>query len=138
MRVQVANTHAHLQRLVSVLKMATELEEYNTEEQRSVGRFCGQEDSVQRIFIKKYFLFTVGSVCRVKRFITGSGNFADDEEVKTEVRKRLRQQSKDFDAAGIDALIKRWDKCINVSGGYVFLRSNIKCFTFYINFFPIY
>jgi hypothetical protein len=30
--------------------------------------FCGQNDSMKRIFIKKCFLFTVGSVCRVKRF----------------------------------------------------------------------
>jgi hypothetical protein len=29
------------------------------------------------------------------------------------------KQSKDFYAAGFDALVKRWDKCINVSGGYV-------------------
>jgi hypothetical protein len=33
--------------------------------------FCGQKDSVQRISIKKCFLFTVGNVCRLKRFITG-------------------------------------------------------------------
>jgi hypothetical protein len=33
--------------------------------------------------------------------------------------KWLRQQSKDFYAEGFDALIKRWDKCINVGGGYV-------------------
>jgi hypothetical protein len=26
---------------------------------------------------------------------------------------------KNFYAAGFDALIKRWDKCINVGGGYV-------------------
>jgi hypothetical protein len=45
--------------------------------------------------------------------------FADDEEVETEVRKWLRQQSKDFYAAGIDELVKRWDKCISVGGGYV-------------------
>jgi hypothetical protein len=45
--------------------------------------------------------------------------FADDEEVETEVRKRLRQQSKDFYAAGFDALVKRWDKCVRVGGGYV-------------------
>jgi hypothetical protein len=45
--------------------------------------------------------------------------FADEEEVETEVRKWLRQQSKDFYAAGFDALIKRWDKCISVGGGYV-------------------
>jgi hypothetical protein len=45
--------------------------------------------------------------------------FADDEEVETEVRKWLRQQSKDFFAAGFDALVKRPEKCINVGGGYV-------------------
>jgi hypothetical protein len=52
--------------------------------------------------------------------------FADDEEVETEVRKWLRQQSEDFCAAGFDTLIKRWDKCISVSGGYV-----EKCFFFW-------
>jgi hypothetical protein len=41
------------------------------------------------------------------------------EEFKTELWKQLRQQSKDFCAAGFDALIKQWDKRINVSGGYV-------------------
>jgi hypothetical protein len=35
-----------------------------------------------------------------------------------EVWKWLRQQSKDFYAAGFDTLVKRWDKCISV-GGYV-------------------
>jgi hypothetical protein len=45
--------------------------------------------------------------------------FADDEEVETEMRKWLRQQSKDFYAAGLDALETRWDKCINVGGEYV-------------------
>jgi hypothetical protein len=34
-----------------------------------------------------------------------------------QVRKWLRQQSKDFYAAGFDALVKRWDTCINVGGG---------------------
>jgi hypothetical protein len=37
----------------------------------------------------------------------------------TDVRKWLRQQSKDFYAAGFEALVKRWDKCISVGGGYV-------------------
>jgi hypothetical protein len=45
--------------------------------------------------------------------------FAVDEEVETEVRKWLRQQSKELNTAGADALVKRWDKCINVGGGYV-------------------
>jgi hypothetical protein len=71
--------------------------------------FCGQKDSMQRIFIKKYFLFTVGSVSLVKWFTA----------VPEQVRKWLRQQPKDLYAAGFDALVKRWDKCINVGGGYV-------------------
>jgi hypothetical protein len=36
-----------------------------------------------------------------------------------QVRKWLTQQPKDFCAAGYDALVKRWNKCINVGGGYV-------------------
>jgi hypothetical protein len=67
---------------------------------------------MQRIFIKKCHVFTVGSVCRVKRLTVK--RFADDEEV----RKWLRQQSEDFYAAGFDALVKRLDKCISVGGGY--------------------
>jgi hypothetical protein len=47
------------------------------------------------------------------------GKRSGDEEVETEVRKWLRQQSKDFYAVGFDALVKRWDRCINVGGGYV-------------------
>jgi hypothetical protein len=62
--------HAHVQRLVSVVKMVTMLEEYATKKQNSVVRFCGQKDSMQRIFIKKCFPFTVGSVCCVRWFTT--------------------------------------------------------------------
>jgi hypothetical protein len=36
-----------------------------------------------------------------------------------QVQKLLRQQSKDFCAADFDALVKQWDKCITVGGGYV-------------------
>jgi hypothetical protein len=38
---------------------------------------------------------------------TRGKHFADEEEAETEVRKWLRQQSKDFYAAGFDALAKR-------------------------------
>jgi hypothetical protein len=99
--------------------------------------FCRQKDSMQRTFINKCFLFTVGSVCREKRFSLDGKRIPDDEEVETEVRKWLRQRSKDFYAAAFDSLVKRWDKCINVGGGYVekrfFSVSNTTCFTFYIH-----
>jgi hypothetical protein len=39
------------------------------------GVFCGQKDSMQRIFTEKCFLFVVRSVCRVKRFATGWQTF---------------------------------------------------------------
>jgi hypothetical protein len=65
----------------------------------------------------------------------GSKRFVDDEEVEMEVWKRLRQESKDFSAAGLDALAKRWDKYIDVGGGYVeiqvFPGSSSAHFTFY-------
>jgi hypothetical protein len=52
----------------------------------------------------------------VEKFSEGRSKVADDE---TEVQKWPRQQSEDFCAAGFEALVKRWDKCINVGGGYV-------------------
>jgi hypothetical protein len=82
----------------------------------------GKKDSMQRIFIKKRFLFTVGSVCRAKRFTTGSRNSLKDvpkSQMSDQVRKWMRLQSKDFYAADFEALVKRWAKCINVCGGYV-------------------
>jgi hypothetical protein len=59
--------------------------------------FCGQKNSMQRIFIKKYFLFTVGSVCRVKRFTTAMQTFrwwrrgwdGDAEVTETTIKKLL-------------------------------------------------
>jgi hypothetical protein len=64
MAAQVAQ--AHVQRLVSVVKMATVPEECTIEQQRFGGRFfLWAKDSMQRIFIKKYFLLKVGSVTSI-------------------------------------------------------------------------
>jgi thiamine kinase-like enzyme len=52
----------------------------------------------------------------VEKLSQARSEVADDE---TEVRKWLKQQSKDAYAAGFDALVKKWDKCMNVGGGYV-------------------
>jgi hypothetical protein len=45
---------------------------------------------VQRIFIKRFFLFMMGSVCCIKLFSPGGKRFADDEEIETEVHMWLR------------------------------------------------
>jgi hypothetical protein len=60
--------------LVSVVKVVTVLEECIPKSSVLLCAFCGQKDSVQGIFIKKYFLFTAGSVCRLKWFTTGLRN----------------------------------------------------------------
>jgi hypothetical protein len=78
---------------------------------------------MQRTFIKKCFLFKVASVCRVKRFTaeprTSLKDVLKSQMMPDQVRKWLRQQSKDFYAVGFDALVKRWDKCISVGRVYI-------------------
>jgi hypothetical protein len=46
-------------------------------------------------------------------------NVRKSQMMHDQVRKWLRQQSKDFYAKGFDARVKRWEKCINVGVGYV-------------------
>jgi hypothetical protein len=82
--------HVHVQRLVSVVKMATVFEVRNTEGQSSVVRFSwggGTKNSMKRIFIKKCLLLTVRRICRAKRFRLRGKRFADDEKVEMEVWK---------------------------------------------------
>jgi hypothetical protein len=64
---------------------------------------------MQRIFIKKCFLFMVGSLSRknVHNWVEKCGNRFTDEELETQVRKWLMQQSNDFYTDGFDALVKR-------------------------------
>jgi hypothetical protein len=67
------------------------LEECSTEEQRSVVRFfLWAEDSVKMMFVKKCFLFTMGNVCRVKRFTTESRNSLKDVRKSQTIKRRCR------------------------------------------------
>jgi hypothetical protein len=77
---------------------------------------------MQRIFIKKYFLFTVGSVCRVRVFTILSKESLEDEKFEMEVRKWPRQQSKDFFAVGFYAVVMRWDMCISMLNNKCFFQ----------------
>jgi hypothetical protein len=103
--------------------MATVLEVCNTEEQRSVVRFLWAKGLNEKDIHKEMYPVYGGKCLSpkevhnwVEKFFQGHSKVADNE---TEVRNWLRQQSKDLYAADVDALIKRWDKCINVGGGYV-------------------
>jgi hypothetical protein len=84
--------------LVSVVKLATVLE-CSTEELCSTARFFLWAEGLNAKDINK----AMSSLC--------GGSVL--------TRKWLRKQSKDFHATGFGTLIKRCDKCINVSGGYV-------------------
>jgi hypothetical protein len=91
--------------------MATVSEEYPTEEQRSVVRFCEQKDFNAKAIPKEMFP-VYGEKCLsckgihnwVEKFRQGRSKVADDE---TEVWKYVRQQSNNFYAAGFDTLVKR-------------------------------
>jgi hypothetical protein len=83
----------------------------------------------------KCVLFTVGSVCRVKRLTTWWQTFC------WWWREWKKQRSgsgwdNNLYAAGFDALVKQWGKCISVGGGYVekkifFPSSNIMFYVLY-------
>jgi hypothetical protein len=60
--------------LVSVAKNETVLEEFTTEEQRSVVRYLWAKGLNTKDIHKNILLFSVGRVFRVKRFTTWSRN----------------------------------------------------------------
>jgi hypothetical protein len=103
--------------------MTTVIEDGTTEERRSVVRFLWAKE-LNAKDIHKQMIPVYGGKCLsrkavhnwVEKFSQGRSKLADDGR---QVRKWLRQQSQDFYAASFDALVKRWDKCINVGGGYV-------------------
>jgi hypothetical protein len=53
----------------------------------------------------------------VHKFSLGRFKVADDARPAAKVAETTVK--KDFYAAGFDALVKRWDKCIYIGGGYV-------------------
>jgi hypothetical protein len=83
----IADAHVHVQMLVSVVKMATVLEEYTTEEQRSVVHFLwAKGPSVKDIHKEMFPVY--GGKCLlfkpvhnwVKKFSQGCSKVADDAE----------------------------------------------------------
>jgi hypothetical protein len=126
--------------------MVKVLEDCTTEEQPSAVHFqWKKKDLMQNIFIKKCFLFKYGSVCRAKVSQLGGKLFSDDEEVQTEVRNWLRQQSrKSFLCSGFRRSGRAmrqvyqcwWRLCRQINVSFIFEYHIF--FTFYIHFLPIY
>jgi hypothetical protein len=125
--------------------MATVLEGHTTEEQRFVVLFfLWANDSMQRIFTKKCFLFTIESVCRVNRFTTGWqmfrwwrrgwNGFAEVSE--TTVKRPLSCGFRHIDKTIGQICHCWWRICEHIK--VFFPISNITCFTFYIHLWHIY
>jgi hypothetical protein len=92
---------------------ATVLEECTTEEQRSLVRFLwAKRLNAEDIHREMFPIYGRNCLSPKAAHKLGDKRFANDEEVETEVQNWLRLQPKNFYAAGFDALVKRWDKCI--------------------------
>jgi hypothetical protein len=116
--------HAHVQRLVSVVKMATVLEQCTTKEQRSVVRLS-RAKGLNVININKEMFPVYGEECSSCNAVCKLGR-----EILSRASESCRwwatslpcwdcDRTKDFYAAGFDALVKWLDKCINAGGGHV-------------------
>jgi hypothetical protein len=54
----------------------------------------------------------------LKHHLSGE-RFPDDGAVERAVRAWFQQQPKEFYAADFQGFVKRWEKCLNLCGGYV-------------------
>jgi hypothetical protein len=89
MTVFVADAHTHVQTLVSVVKIATVLEEYTTKEQRSVVRFLWTKELNTKDIRREMFPVYCGNCvsCKavhnwVEIFYQGRSKFADDARTR--------------------------------------------------------
>jgi hypothetical protein len=91
---------------------------FTTEEQHSLVRFLWAEGT-SATYIHEEMFPVHGRKCLLscKAFHNWVANFP--LMTKRLKREWLRQQSKDLYPVGFDALVKQWDKCINVGGGCV-------------------
>jgi hypothetical protein len=103
--------------------MATVLEEYITKDQRSVERFLWAKELNAKDIHKEMFLVYDGKCLShkevhnwVEKFSHGCSKVADDARPGAKV---VETPTKDFYTVGFDVLVKQWDKCIDVGGGYV-------------------
>jgi hypothetical protein len=109
--------------------MATVLEEYTTEEQRFV-RFCGQKYPNAKDIHKEIFPIYDGKFLWLKGFLNWVANVPlMTKKLKRKLRKWLRQQSKDFYAAGFEAQVCQfwWRICRKI---IVFPGSNMEGLNF--------
>jgi hypothetical protein len=122
MTIQVADLLAHVQMLVSVVKTMTVLEEYTTKEQRSVMCLLWTK-GLNVKDIHKLMFSVYGGKCLsrkaahnwAQKFSRERSKVADDAQPGVEVAETTVKR---LLCCGF-ALVKRWDRCIDVGGGCV-------------------
>jgi hypothetical protein len=104
--------------------MAIVIEVYTTEEQHSVVRFLWAKGLNAKDIHKEMFPVHDGKClsCKavhncVEKFSLGCSKVGDDTRPVAEASEATVERL--LCAAGFDALVKRWDKCINVGEGSV-------------------
>ena len=81
-------------------------------EQRAAIRFFGPETLVRPKFTTKCSHYNGDKTALIyRRLKVGAANFL--------AHQWIEQQPSSFFAAGIEKLVPRWDKCLNVLEGYV-------------------
>jgi hypothetical protein len=96
--------------------------------------------ALRRISMKKYFLFTVGRVCRVRQFTTGSRVMAEFS-----LRRGGWNGGAEVAETTVKGFLCCWFRRTGKAMGEVHqcwwicreIGSNITCFTFYIHLLPI-
>jgi hypothetical protein len=100
--------------------MATMLEERTTEEKHSVVYILVAEGlNVMDIHTEMFPVY--GGKCLLHKAVHNwVEKFSHGHSIVTDHEMEVAETTvKDFYAAGFNTLVKRWDKCINVGGGYV-------------------
>jgi hypothetical protein len=107
--------------------------------------FCVQRDSVQRILVKKCFLFMVGSVCHIKRFTAGWQTFHllwrgwnGGVEVAETTVKKLVCYGFQHSCTVMGQVYQCWWRICEEINVFFFRDPNITCFTLYIHLWLVY
>jgi hypothetical protein len=137
MTLQVANEHVHVQKLVSVVKMATVLQEYTSEERSSAVCFLWAK-GLNAKDIHKEICPVYGGKCfsckvvhsLVEKFSQGRSKVADDVRPGAEVAETTVCGFRRTGKAMGQVYLIRWRICREIN---VFPDSHVRCFTFYFH-----
>jgi hypothetical protein len=138
----VADAHAYVQRLVSVVKMAMVLVDVLLKSSVLLCVSCGQKDSMQRILIKKFPVYNGNCLSRkavhnwFEKFSQGLSKIADDARSVAEVAEATVKRLLCYGFRRTDKAMGQLYHCLVEEmprNKCFFPCLNITCFMFYIH-----